>query len=127
MGFMLFVRVFLHWSMFLLYLLILPTSLFRYYENFTLHSFIITLQINVDIYGLSCPAQCERRSLCIAGSLNIEKYETIIYDVSGMRSGIVGLYSSGGKSRQKTQIPPTGDYFKHFSGMLSGQRTIVEN
>ena len=43
--------------------------------------------------------------------LNIEKYDTIIYDVSGLRgySWII-LHSSEGKSRQKARILPNGDY-----------------
>ena len=35
--------------------------------------------------NLSYPAQCERRSLYIAGPLDIEKYKANFYDVSGMR------------------------------------------
>ena len=34
-----------------------------------------------------------------------------IYDCLAMWGGIVGIYSSGGKSRQKVWILPNGDYY----------------
>ena len=35
-----------------------------------------------------------------------------------VRGGIVGIYSSGTKTRQKAQKWPNGDYFFSFRGIL---------
>ena len=61
------------------------TSIWHVLQNFYLRHNLYFEWKYVDIYGLTYPGQCERRSFYCVGTLNFEKYETIIYDVKGMR------------------------------------------
>ena len=71
-------------------------------------TFTIVL-INIDIYGLTCPAQWERQANILRSLSFFEKYESNIYDVRGMRRYIWNMlqwYKSNLKSMKITN----GDY-----------------
>ena len=66
---------------------------------------------------LPCPNHCRH--------LWFSSNETIIYDVEW--GGMLGIYSSEGKSRQKARIPPNGDYSFTWSHLdLSWPRNMIE-
>ena len=98
--FMLFVLVFLHWSMFRLYLFILPTSLFHYYKK-SLMSTIIRTDIVATQFVFWVKI--------------LSPTYFLQYTVSNVPKA---LFIDPGKSRQNTWIPPTGDYNIIIAGFM---------